>query len=37
MKGDKFEGARCVCSPPPRESPLDQAAIWRGILLGMLG
>ncbi|KAK4504930.1 hypothetical protein PRZ48_002893 [Zasmidium cellare] len=26
-----FEGARCVCSPPPRDSPADHAAIWRGL------
>jgi len=32
MKGEKFQGAKCVCSPPPRESPLDQEAIWRGKL-----
>ena len=34
LKGDKFEGAKCVCSPPPRESPLDQQAIWRGLSNG---
>jgi len=34
MKGKNFEGAKCVCSPPPRESPLDQEAIWRGLANG---
>jgi dihydropyrimidinase len=27
------EGAKCVCSPPPR-SPADQAAIWDGLANG---
>lgn len=26
-----FEGARCVCSPPPRESEVDQEGIWQGL------
>ncbi|KAI9728039.1 MAG: hypothetical protein M1834_007853 [Cirrosporium novae-zelandiae] len=26
-----FEGAKCVCSPPPRDGPADHAAIWRGL------
>ncbi|KAF2097612.1 D-hydantoinase [Rhizodiscina lignyota] len=26
-----FEGAKCVCSPPPRESQLDHEAIWKGL------
>jgi len=26
-----FEGAKCVCSPPPRESALDQEGIWKGL------
>ncbi|KAJ3333818.1 hypothetical protein HDU76_002924, partial [Blyttiomyces sp. JEL0837] len=26
-----FEGAKFVCSPPPRESADDQEAIWRGL------
>ncbi|KAK4550849.1 hypothetical protein LTR36_000429 [Oleoguttula mirabilis] len=26
-----FEGAKCVCSPPPRESEQDQEGIWRGL------
>ncbi len=26
-----FEGAKCVCSPPPREGAQDQEAIWEGL------
>lgn len=26
-----FEGAKCVCSPPPRENELDQEGIWKGL------
>jgi len=26
-----FEGAKCVCSPPPRDGPEDHEAIWRGL------
>jgi dihydropyrimidinase len=26
-----FEGAKCVCSPPPREGEHDHEGIWRGI------
>ena len=26
-----FEGAKCVCSPPPREGEQDQEGIWQGI------
>ena len=29
-----FEGAKCVCSPPPREGSEDQEAIWRGLSNG---
>lgn len=29
-----FEGAKCVCSPPPREGIADQEAIWRGLRNG---
>jgi dihydropyrimidinase len=29
-----FEGAKCVCSPPPRESPHDHDAIWLGLANG---
>ncbi|KAF2002467.1 D-hydantoinase [Amniculicola lignicola CBS 123094] len=29
-----FEGAKCVCSPPPRESEADCDAIWDGIANG---
>lgn len=26
-----FEGAKCVCSPPPRDGPEDLEGIWRGL------
>jgi dihydropyrimidinase len=26
-----FEGAKCVCSPPPREGKQDHEGIWQGI------
>lgn len=26
-----FEGAKCVCSPPPREGEEDHEGIWKGI------
>ncbi|PCG90710.1 Hydantoinase/dihydropyrimidinase [Penicillium occitanis (nom. inval.)] len=26
-----FEGAKCVCSPPPRDGEADLESIWRGI------
>lgn len=26
-----FEGAKCVCSPPPRESEQDHEGIWKGL------
>lgn len=29
-----FEGAKCVCSPPPRDSAADHAAIWTGLANG---
>lgn len=29
-----FEGAKCVCSPPPRESSHDHDAIWLGLANG---
>lgn len=29
-----FEGAKCVCSPPPREGSEDHEAIWRGLSNG---
>lgn len=31
---DKFEGAKCVCSPPLRHDPNDLEAMWRGIANG---
>lgn len=30
----EFEGAKCVCSPPPR-SKEDQEAVWRGLRTGV--
>jgi dihydropyrimidinase len=29
-----FEGAKCVCSPPPREGEQDHEAIWNGLQNG---
>jgi len=29
-----FEGAKCVCSPPPRDGPEDHDAIWLGLQNG---
>ncbi|KEF54697.1 dihydropyrimidinase [Exophiala aquamarina CBS 119918] len=29
-----FQGAKCVCSPPPRESSNDHDAIWLGLANG---
>jgi len=34
LKGDNYEGAKAVCSPPPRDSAEDTEAIWRGIANG---
>ena len=34
LDGPNFEGAKCVCSPPPRDSPDDHEAIWRGLANG---
>jgi dihydropyrimidinase len=31
---DGFEGAKCVCTPPPR-GRANQEAIWRGIMTGV--
>jgi dihydropyrimidinase len=30
----RFEGAKVVCSPPPRENPADQDAVWKGLANG---
>jgi dihydropyrimidinase len=30
-----FEGAKCICSPPPRDAA-SQAAVWTGIKTGIL-
>jgi dihydropyrimidinase len=29
-----FEGAKCVCSPPPRDGPEDHEGIWLGLRNG---
>ncbi|KAL4867812.1 hypothetical protein BDV12DRAFT_186369 [Aspergillus spectabilis] len=29
-----YEGAKCVCSPPPRDGPQDLEGIWRGLQNG---
>lgn len=29
-----FEGAKCVCAPPPRDGHKDHEAIWRGLQNG---
>jgi dihydropyrimidinase len=31
---DSYQGARCVCSPPPRDKS-NQAVIWRGLADGL--
>jgi dihydropyrimidinase len=31
---DPFSGAKCVCSPPPRDSASDHTAIWQGLRNG---
>jgi dihydropyrimidinase len=34
LGGEGYEGAKCVCSPPPRD-PANQEAIWRGLAAGV--
>lgn len=34
LEGPGFEGAKCVCSPPPRDKE-SQAAIWTGLRTGV--
>jgi dihydropyrimidinase len=34
LRGENFEGAKCVCSPPLREKPEDLDAIWTAIANG---
>jgi dihydropyrimidinase len=34
LRGDNFEGAKCVCSPPLREAPMDLEAMWEGLSNG---
>lgn len=31
LEKDGFEGAKCVCSPPPREGAEDHEGIWKGL------
>src|SRR6266536_5429701 len=34
LGGENFEGAKCACSPPLRESPADLDSMWRAIANG---
>ena len=34
LAGPGFEGAKCICSPPPREAG-NRAAIWQGLATGV--
>ncbi|KAI9845819.1 MAG: hypothetical protein M1837_004499 [Sclerophora amabilis] len=34
LKGDDFQGAKAVCSPPLRDTPEETDAIWQGIANG---
>lgn len=34
LKGEGFEGARCVCSPPLRDDQMDLDAMWQGLSNG---
>ncbi|BFZ62541.1 hypothetical protein YB2330_003642 [Saitoella coloradoensis] len=34
LQKDGFEGAKCVCSPPPRDGAEDHEGIWRGLANG---
>ncbi len=34
LAGEGYEGAKCVCSPPPRDKA-NQQAIWQGIASGV--
>ncbi|KAF2416996.1 dihydropyrimidinase [Tothia fuscella] len=34
LRGQGFEGAKCVCSPPLRENPMDLEAMWAGLSNG---
>jgi dihydropyrimidinase len=34
LRGENFEGAKCVCSPPLRDNPMDLEAMWNGLSNG---
>ncbi|KKA23000.1 Dihydropyrimidinase [Rasamsonia emersonii CBS 393.64] len=34
LKGEIFEGAKCVCSPPLREDPMELEEMWKGLSNG---
>ncbi|EPQ51462.1 D-hydantoinase [Gloeophyllum trabeum ATCC 11539] len=34
LRGEHFEGAKCVCSPPLREDQMDLDAMWQGLKNG---
>ncbi|KAJ0423188.1 hypothetical protein BJY00DRAFT_278874 [Aspergillus carlsbadensis] len=34
LKGEGFQGAKCVCSPALREDPMDLDAMWEGLVNG---
>lgn len=34
LRGEGFEGAKCVCSPALREDPMDLQAMWDGLVNG---
>ncbi|KAL1847730.1 hypothetical protein Plec18167_009302 [Paecilomyces lecythidis] len=34
LRGEHFEGAKCVCSPPLREKPEDLQAMWTAVANG---
>ena len=34
LRGDTYDGAKCVCSPPPRDEA-NQAAVWQALAAGL--
>lgn len=36
LKGDNFEGAKCVCSPPLRHEKSDLDALWQSVANGTI-